>query len=383
MAEDNLPNFQFDDVKLTDYIDESLIKLLNRDNASRISFRCTGGFPSPVTEDLIGMTCYRVDLKAEYKLVSVTPDPVWQMTVNLAGSPTTKEEVAANYQKKNASLTSLSGLSNSKDTLPYFSAKDTMSLTDFTNFARSLIAKATKEEVRSLLGLGRAALLDVPIDGSYIKDGTLTLNQLDISSLGMFLPQTGDCWPTYATSAPTGWVMADDGTIGSSSSGATNASDETKDLFYLLWNLPVTPIYSATGVLRDKGSTADIDWYANARLGLPKLLGRVLGVAGNGEGLTIRTTGSSTGTETQKLSVEQLPKHTHGDLDSYYGVIGAKDGVYNCKMLGSKKYSTTGFAFSRWANEDYYAGKADTSSGEGTAVSIMQPTAFLNFKIKL
>ncbi len=373
MAE--LEDFQFNDVKLTDYIDESLIKLLNRDNASRISFRCTGNFPSPVTEDLIGMTCYRVDLKAEYRLVSVVPDPTWQLISNEAGIATNREEVAANYQKKNATLTSMSGLSSTKDTLPYFTDKDTLALTDFTGFARSILSKFTKEEVRALLGLGRAAILDVPIKGSYIQEKSIKIDQIDTTSMGPLLPSTGVCWYTFSPEAPEGWVMADDGTIGSATSGADHASEETKALFYMLWSLPATPIYTATGNLREKGSTADIDWYANARLGLPKLLGRTLGVAGMGEGLSNRLNGSSLGAEQNTLTIEQMPKHNHGDLDSMSSIIGSKDGV-GAKSVGSKQFGATGFSFRGWYNEDY-------TEGNNEPFSIMQPTAFMNLIIKL
>lgn len=368
MAE--LKDFQFDDVKLTDYIDESLVKLLNRDNASRISFRCSGNFPSPVTEELIGMTCYRVDLKAEYRLVSVVPDPTWLLISNEAGTATNKEEVAANYQKKNANLTSMSNLKGSKDTLPYFTDTDTLSLTALTEFSRTLLSKLTKEEVRTLLGLGRAATLDIPIKGSYIEDNSIKLNQIDTSSMGPLLPSTGTCWLTFAPSAPEGWVMADDGTIGSTSSGASHASEATKDLFYMLWSLPATPIYTATGNLREKGSTADIDWYANARLGLPRTLGRVLGVAGMGEGLTPRYNGETIGEEKHTMLEEELAAHSH----SY--TARTRHGEHG-------HYSS---ACNWWSDGDSgsaYATGVMTTTGESQPFNVMQPTSFMNLIIKL
>ena len=363
MAE--LENYQFPDIALTDYIDESLIKILNRDNASRISFRCTGNFPSPVTEELIGMTCYRVDLKAEYRLVSVTPDPVWQLISNESGTATNREEVAANYQKKSAALTSFSSLSGSKDTLPYFSDNDTMALTGLTEFARSILSKLTKEEVRGVLGLGSAATINVPIDGSYIKDGSISTEKFSSSSKSSFTLPTGVCVYTLDNVAPDGWIMADDGTIGSSSSGASHAGDETRDLFYLLWSLPSTSVYTATGNLRDKGSTPDIDWNANARLSLPKTYGRVLGVAGAGEGLTNRLTGSTTGNETHTLTVEEIPAHTHPSINSS-GAGYAKGGGSGSGPFVIARGSTTG-----------------GSTGGGQAHSIMQPTTFMNLMIKL
>ena len=365
-----LEDYKFEDVKLTDYIDESLIKLLNRDNASRISFRCSGSFPSPVTEELIGMTCYRVDLKAEYRLVSLTPDPTWLLISNESGTATNKEEVAANYQKKNATLSSLANIKGSKNLLPYFADVDTLAVTDFTEFARSLLSKLTKEEVRTLLGLGRAATLDVPIKGSYIEDNSIKLAQIDTSSMGPLLPSTGTCWLTLAPEAPAGWVMANDGTIGSNTSGADYADNSTKDLFYMLWNLPVTPIYTATGNLREKGSTADIDWFANARLGLPKMLGRVLGVAGQGDGLTPRYTGDIVGEEKHTMLEEELAKHTHKySAGTRHGKHGSWPRVAN------------------WADGDSGVGATMvatmTETGASEPFNVMQPTTFMNLIIKL
>lgn len=368
----NLDNFSFDEVKLTDYIDESLIKLLNRDNASRISFRCSGSFPSPVSEELIGMTCYRVDLKAEYRLVSVTPDPQWLLISNEAGTATNKEEVAANYQKKNANLTSISNLSGSADKLPYFSGKDNFSLTNLSAFARTLLSKLSKEEVRTLLGLGQAALLNTPINGSYLTDGTVTLNKLNMSSMGSYLPPTGTCWLTVASTAPAGWVMANDGTIGSASSGASKASAETKALFQMLWKLPVTQLYTATGNTKAKSSTSDIDWAANCRLSLPKVLGRVLGVAGNGAGLTRRALGSTTGAETHKLTVAQMPAHTHSMSVDFPVYSDFRTGNYTFHRDGHYLY-----------NRSDQPKTVLSNTGGGQAHNIMQPTSFLNLMIKL
>ena len=96
---------------------------------------------------------------------------------------------------------------------------------------------------------------------------------------------TGSYLQTIATTAPAGWVLCNNGTIGNTSSGSTTALTRCKALFSLLWtNIldasasgPIyVPIFDSAGVLSTKGVSAEADWNANKRLSLTKTLGRVL-----------------------------------------------------------------------------------------------------------
>lgn len=369
-------NFEYPDIKQTDYIDESLEKIKARDDASKNSFGMQGTFPSPVTEDDIGRKVYRADLNAEYRLVSVDPDPKWIPVTDETGTPVTRETINANFQPINQNLTSLSNLSGNNDQMAYFASKNDLQLTALSSFARELLGKFNAQEIRTLLGLGDVAILNTPIDGGLIKDGTIYNEKLDKTSNSTIFFHTGDVVPTLAKQAPAGWIMADDGTIGSATSGATHASNDTRALFELLWSYPFTQIYTVTGAPSNKSSRYDLDWNANKRLQVPRMAGRVLGCAGQGAGLTVRRVGDSLGTERETLNINQIPNHNHGDLDSYFGVIGSKNGIYNCKMLGSKQYNTQGFYFQGWANENY-------TVGGNQAHNNMQPTIFINYRIKL
>jgi hypothetical protein len=201
---------------------------------------------------------------------------------------------------------------------------------------------------------------------------------------------SGDVKMTLKTTADTGWVMMDDGTIGNGSSSATTrANADTEDLFEVLWAIDgaYAPIYTSAGVLSTRGGSAASDFAANRRLALTKTLGRALAVAGAGSGLTSRALGLTTGTETHTLTSAESgqkaisaapvtitdPGHDHTQIgtNNQTGVgagSGASDGASN--NTGS---STT----------DITAAFTLAGSDAASAHANMQPTSFLNVMIKL
>lgn len=100
------------------------------------------------------------------------------------------------------------------------------------------------------------------------------LNALYLSATGNF--STGDVKITYESTAPTGWLLMDDGTI-----GATNAADHFgvnyKDLYTLLWNNCADAQCPVTG---GRGASALSDWGNNKPLRLPQVVGRQCAGAG-------------------------------------------------------------------------------------------------------
>lgn len=359
-----MKNFEYPDIKLTDYIDESLEKIKTRDDASKNSFGMEGSFPSPVTEEDIGRKVYRADLNAEYRLVSIDPEPKWIPITDETGTPVTRETINANFQPINTTLTSLGGLTGNNDQIAYFASKNNLQLTALSAFARELLGKFNAEEIRNLLGLGDVAVLNTPIDGGLIKDGTIYYEKLDPDSNSVMSFQTGDVLPTFAKQAPAGWIMADDGTIGSATSGATHASEDTKALFELLWSYSFTQLYTITGAPSEKSSRFDLDWNANKRLQVSRMVGRVLGCAGQGEGLTIRYVGDTLGEETHKLIVDEIPSHTHGYVSSL-GIMGGWDYGGDIGPNVNQQNLTSG------------------ATGGSKSHNNMQPTFFINYKIKL
>jgi len=173
--------------------------------------------------------------------------------------------------------------------------------------------------------------------------------------------RTGDVRSSLNAFSPYGWVPLDDGTIGSKTSGATTrANRDTFPLYALLWN-GVSDTYAP--VITGRGATAIADFSANKQLTLTRMLGRVLGEAGSGAGLTTRTVGQYLGEETHVLTVPEMPSHAHNVGTNTAGAFG-------------NPTITAGLT----ATSD--AGQSSAVGGGG-AHNNMQPTSFVNMYIKL
>ena len=129
---------------------------------------------------------------------------------------------------------------------------------------------------------------------------------------------TGDAKITLKTVADVSWVMMNDGTIGDPTSGANRANTDCMALYTLLWNNisnTYAPVYTAAGAPTSRGVLALTDWANHKRLGLPRVLGRALVVAGTGLGLTGRELGAWLGEETHAMTVAEMPSHGHTIAD--------------------------------------------------------------------
>jgi microcystin-dependent protein len=189
---------------------------------------------------------------------------------------------------------------------------------------------------------------------------------------------TGDFKLTLKTTADSGWVMCNDGTIGNGSSGGTTrANADTSALFTLLWN-NVSDTYAP--VSTGRGASAAADFAANKTIGLTKMLGRALAIAGAGSGLTSRVLGLNLGEETHTTPTAELPAHAHDQQISNAGASGA---------IADFVYWTGGGAVSgrlapTWgAAESTGLAVATKNAGSGTPQNIMQPTSFVNIMLKL
>jgi len=191
-------------------------------------------------------------------------------------------------------------------------------------------------------------------------------------TLGL-VPTTGDVQLTFKVVAKPTWVMMDDGTIGSTASGAsTRANADTEPLFTLLWN---NIINTWCPVSSGRGANAAADFAANKTITLPKALGRALAVGGAGAGLTARALGQNLGAESVAagnsggftLTIAEIPAHTHS-LDWTSTAVAAGSGG-NSTLLNAGATGSTGGGGSH----------AHTTP----AHDLMQPTSFLNVMIKL
>lgn len=379
---DKIEDYKYPNIQPTDYIDESLDWILQRDDAAKHNFRRVSTFPSVTSNDL-GMEVYVVG-QGKFRLIATEPEVAWFQLDRDNQTTATTEYVDKNFQPINANLTSLASLNSEQPAVVYFAGSKNLQATPISALVMGLLNLANLDDLRNYLELGDAALLDIPIDGSYIKDGTLDPSKISSSFKETLGWSTGDVKMTFKQVADSGWVMMNDGSIGSPTSGATTrANNDTKALYSLLWNIPSVTLQSYVGTSASK-TNVESDWAANKRLILPKALGRVMAGAGTGEGLSTRNLGASVGDETFSLSADSMPPHNH-NLCSFRSVIGAKNGVYDCLSVGNKSYSQMGFAFQRWENDQdkYTQGGLNTTNSKGSPVDNMQPTTFVNYMIKL
>lgn len=366
MADDTIKDYEYPEIQLTDYVDESLAKIKARDDAAKNGFRRVSTFPA-VTEKDIGLKVYLIG-QGNFQLSSVDPDPQWRQLDFEGKTPATIEASKELFQPINSSLTAISKVDRNSlsNKILVFYGPDNAQSRAITGTALEFIALNSVESIREYLGLKGAALLETPIDGKYIKDGTLS--EAKFSADNTLTWSTGDCKMTLKFEADDGWVMMDDGSIGSPGSGATTrANDDTRALFELLWDIPACEIQTYSGATSVR-TTKETDWVSGKRITLPKVLGRALAGAGEGKNLTLRDLGSSTGTETVSLTVEELAAHNH----TYgYSTWHGKSGT------GPKP---------GWSDGDVsngYATGTMSTTGEGKGHNNMQPTTFFNVMIKL
>ena len=225
-----------------------------------------------------------------------------------------------------------------------------------------------------------AAILSGTFTGTYTLAGTPSLTSPTITTgtvaadpvtaLGVASKQyvdalwtTGDVKLTIKTTADSGWILMNDGTIGDATSGGTTrANADTSALFTLMWtNCADADCPVSSG----RGASAAADFSAHKTIALPKALGRALAVYGAGSGLTSRNLGSKVGEESHALSIGEMPAHDHSVGGKY--AMGA--GGNTNTVGGSGVISSTANLIS--------------SQGSGTAHNVMQPTVFLNVMMKL
>ena len=241
--------------------------------------------------------------------------------------------------------------------------------------------RATGEQIKTYVlaagNVGTAQIADNAVTGSKVPDGELALAKLAAAVQAALVP-TGSILPFAGTAAPTGWILASGGTIGSSSSGATaRANADTATLYALLWGSFANTelaIQASDGTASTRGASAAADFAANKRLPVPDLRGRV--VAGKDDmggsaasrltsALTGSTLGAAGGSQTHTLTTAEMPSHAH-DHQAHEGGGGP-----NSRVQRSDGGSVT-----------TYSGVVQATGGGG-AHNNTQPTYILNQIIKL
>lgn len=198
-------------------------------------------------------------------------------------------------------------------------------------------------------------------------------------SLTLLETMTGTVIATIRTAAPTGWLLFNGDTMGSSASGATRASDDHRDLFVLLWDSFTNTDAPVSG---GRGANAAADWTANKTITLPDMRGRSVIGTGTGSGLSSRTHGAKVGAETHTLGESEMPAHGH----QVYAGTGATSanavdgGAATAQGMGG---STSSTGLGSITNFTASAQQIVRNTGGGAAHNNVQPSMALNWIVKI
>jgi len=221
-------------------------------------------------------------------------------------------------------------------------------------------------------------------DPTISTDGA-TKNYVDTTTGAFF--STGDVKLTLKNTADSGWLMFNDNTFGSATSGATVASNATQALFTLFFNNlsdTAAALFTSGGGATTRAAqvSAAAAWAANCRMLLPYTMGRALGVAGAASGLTARALGSVVGEETHLLALSEMPNHNHNFSD-----IGHSHSIPNLNSVAAFTGSSNTVAYTtgigNYATSTATTGITINAQGGGGVHNNMQPTVFMNAMVKL
>lgn len=182
----------------------------------------------------------------------------------------------------------------------------------------------------------------------------------DMTDAVIYAPRTGDVKPQYSAYIPFGYLAMDDGTIGNTGSAATSLKSPTAfPLYATLWNDTAD---AQCPVSTGRGASAIADWEALKTINLPLTSSRALANAIGYAPLAFTEGASST---------SDVPNHTHPF---------SSDGVDFWKT-GADHGVDGGGTFS--FDESIVTGTTGDNNGGVASISLIQPTTYSNFIIKL
>lgn len=183
----------------------------------------------------------------------------------------------------------------------------------------------------------------------------------------------GEIIATLRSTAPTGWILAQDGTIGNESSGASvRAHQDCEALYVKLWNKYDNDTLAVTG---GRGTSGVNDFVAGKPIALPTITSRVVACSGSGSGLTVRTDYELAGSTTHTITEAEMASHWHTPL---------QEPASGTQFAGAMTYWGFDNGYNRTFRTDLSTQDDLEGAGLGTAArSNIEKTQYLNFIIKL
>lgn len=248
----------FPNIQGTDYIDEGIFDLQDRDNSVVTLF---AGYEEPENpfEDLVWNDLTNRCLK-------VYNNGSWIILIDYGKEYIAKERMLMYFQQLSGTLTTYSNVStegapgfvnNTWIPISYFFINNL--LTDFEN-SIGLKSFAYKSKIAT----------------SDFSDGSVSVTQLDNSIVTTAPYRVGDCIVSFNNGTKQGCVKLSTKastiyTVGGSSSGSTYKGNVYQKLYEFIHTKMNLRIYSSTGVITTKSSNWQTDWNNNKRLELPHI----------------------------------------------------------------------------------------------------------------
>lgn len=196
-----------------------------------------------------------------------------------------------------------------------------------------------------------------------------------IASINLSKFRTGDVKGSIHTTAETGWILLDDGTIGNASSGATTrANADTQDLFELLWSVTTDQWCPVSG---GRGASGSADFAANKTIRLPQVRGRVLASSGQPVMNAVFTTDYATNNELFETTANELFNFENGQKVRFTTTGTLPTGISTGTDYYITKISGTTYKVSTTPN-NMNLGTYVTLSSNGTGTHTMV-SQFSNF----
>lgn len=245
------------EVKSTDYIDDGLIDLLERD-LSALTLMSGDSFPNDETEDL-----FYNDMKN--KIFYQQNDGVWEKVIEYNSGKENVKNLERKYQPLNRNLTKYSSASINNQ--GFVVNGNLYPVTNY--FKQTLMTCPSYDSLFKGLGLGSISKLN-GISNVYIKDYSITPEKLSNTLVSTPVFKSGDICTSFNKNGKNGFLkLANNISVGNYSSGATYSGVQFKDLFKELWKRSDLQLLNVRGAVVKKSNNSDTDWNTNCRMMLP------------------------------------------------------------------------------------------------------------------